>query len=227
MTRGAYEELEGNWAGTSAATASDRIYAVTNGALFALDGERDTWEQLAGTWDTVALVACGPALLAFERSGALYRVAAADGTWEELDGTYVELKAATSTNGVAYVVEGVNLYRVALDGTYTQLDGSWDPVQMTAIDDALFVFERGGSLYRVSAETGTWEELDGTWANTTAACAHLGRLYVVDGGELYDVDPATGAWEAINSGWTTKQLVSCGAHLFAFEASGSLFRISV
>jgi len=230
MSRGDYEELEGNWSGTTAAAAGDRIYSVTNGALFAIDPANPTtpWAQLEGTWDTIALVSCGASLLAFERSGSLYRIASGDGSWTELDGTYVDLKATAGTGGVGYAIEGVSLYRVALDGAWTQLSGSWDTNKMAALGDALFMIERGGALYRAEAATGAWRELEGTWANTTAACGHRdGRLYIVDNGSLYDVDPDTGTSTAINSGWTTQHLVSCGPFLFAFEESGSLFKITV
>nr|MBA3540525.1 hypothetical protein [Deltaproteobacteria bacterium] len=69
--------------------------------------------------------------------------------------------------------------------------------------------------------------LDGMWSGTTAVCAHGGRLYAIDNGTLYDIDPESGAFTELTSSWNTRHLVASGAHLFAFEESGSLYRVTV
>jgi hypothetical protein len=57
--------------------------------------------------------------------------------------------------------------------------------------------------------------------------AAKGRLFAVDSGTLYDIDPDTGAYQDLGASWNSQHLVGLGAHLYAFEESGKLYRIEV
>lgn len=234
MARGDYEPLDGNWVHTSAACAcAGKVFAVDSARLWAIDVAGGSWAEMPGTWDTKALVACGDdALFAFEQSGALYRVAVADGTWEELEQrTWLHLAAAAGgTRGDAvYAIDGPTLWAVRRDGDYAPRgEAAWDPLAMVAsAGDALSVFERSGELYRVDGATGSAANLGGAWVGTTAACAVGDRVYAVANEMLYEVDPRTGERDLINTGWRTRHLAGLPGALYAFEESGSLFRIEV
>ena len=228
MPRGDYEEMEGSWTGTTAAAvASGRIFAVCQRALYAIDPADGTSAAFEGGWDTLQLAPIGASLFAFERSGSLYRIASGDGAWTELEGSYLDLRAACGTDGAVFAVVGPTLYRLDVDGVATVLEGTWDPAVIAGVDAQLFAFEKSGDFYRADAKTGAWTELPGPYLSTTAACGHAGRIYAVSEGVLWDIDPATGAADEINRGWTTTHLVGAGHELFAFEQSGSLFKIAL
>jgi len=228
-SRGSYVQLDNRWSKLAAAAAANgNLYVIDDGLLYRVNPLDGSCQQMEETWKTRVLVGWGERLFSFEDDGTLYRIDAASGDYIELEGDWSKLTAATILGKHLYAVDNGSLYRVdPTTGAYDEVCDGWDTRHMVGVGDRLYMFEENGTLYRTTPE-GEYKELNNDWRKTTAVATVADRLYATCDGTLYEIDTKTGdCTEVSDERFDTKALVGLGAHVFACERDGLIYRIEV
>jgi hypothetical protein len=234
MARGQWTELESTWPDTTAVTAlGDRLYAVCQGRLYAIDEDGDFDQVGSDTWSTRFLLPSGAKLIAIEQNGSMYTIDPASGAYDPLGEDWDNVAGAAAITGSPHVVDNDILYKVSQqDGSFVALDAGWTDlsflVSLGAADSLVAIRGLAGSAYMISAD-GTWRELSITWPGARAAGGGDGKAYIVENSALYELDPIrdSAAEVPTQTSWDTVHLVSMGRALYAFEAGGGLYKISL